>query len=97
MSRKPQTPNDDEKPAGTNQEQADIPVGRRFSNNAELLEIERELVAEGVTLENRAIPAEYHTENSDYTVEELTEIIQLETEKDAPNKNLIGYLNEIQQ
>jgi len=94
MSRKPQTPNDDAKPAGTNQEQSNIPVGKRFSGNKELLETERELVADGVELDNRAIPVEYHKEKSDHTTEERNEIIELELEKDAPNKNLIGYLNQ---
>lgn len=96
MSRKPQTPNDNEKPAGTNQEQMDIAVGRRFSNNEELLRIEKELLADGVTLSNQAIPHEYHHEQRSYEDGEIADIIKLETEKDYPNRNLIGYLNELQ-
>jgi len=95
MSRKPVTPNDDEKPAGTNQEPADIPVGRRYSGNEQILQIERELLAEGRELENRAIPKMYHPEQKDYSdQQEVRELIELESEKDHPNKQLIGLLNE---
>jgi len=95
MSRKPTTPNDDEGPAGSGQELAEIPVGRRYSGSEQLLAIERELVAEGAELPNRAIPTEYHPENKDYAdAEEVRELIELESEKDNPNRQLIGLLNQ---
>lgn len=95
MSRKPQTPNDDEKPAGSDQVPADIPVGYRFSGNSNILEIEQELLADGVELPNRAIPIKYHAANADYDKESIKEIIKTETEKDHPNRQLIGYLNTL--
>jgi len=95
MSRKPRTPQDNG-PAGTDQPTRTTETGRRFSGNEELLQIERELVANGVDLQNRAIPMEYHTMNRKYEAQEIGEIIELEAEKDHPNKNLIGYLNELQ-
>ena len=95
MSRKPDTPRTDDTPAGTDRDLNDIPVGRRFSANSELLEIERELVADGVELPNRAIPIEYYAESRSYTDDEIRSIIEAELEKDAPNRQLIGYLNEV--
>ena len=93
MSRKPQTPNDDEGPAGNNQ-LTGIEAGRRFSGNDELIRIEEEMVAEGRKIENRAIPAEYQRE---YEPGEIEEIIELEVGKDNPNRELIGYLNKRKQ
>jgi len=95
MSRKPTTPNDNEKPAGTTKDQTDIPVGRRYSSSEQILKIERELVADGEELDNRAIPAEFHPEQKDYSdPQEVRELIELESEKDHPNKQFIGLLNE---
>ena len=96
MSRAPQTPRTDGTPAGTNQLRSDIPVGRRFSRNEELLRIERELVADGVELDNRAIPAEYHAMNREYDDGEIAAIIEQEVDRDHPNRELIGYLNSLQ-
>jgi len=86
MNRKPQTPTDDEGPGG-NSHLTTIPAGKRFTENEEILQLEKEMAAEGYELENRAIPAEYQRE---YEPGEIEEIIQLEVEKDNPNRQLIG-------
>lgn len=96
MSRKPQTPRTDDTPAGTGQKNSEIPHGRRFSGNDELLRFESELLADGIELANRAIPVGYHTKNRSYDRQEITEIIESELEKTHPNRQLIGYLNEVE-
>lgn len=93
MSRKPQTPNDDEGPGGNNTLET-IPTGKRFTENEEILRLEKEMAAEGFELENRAIPARYQRE---YDPGEIEEIIALEVEKENSNRQLIGYLNEVKQ
>jgi hypothetical protein len=95
MSTKPNTPRE-HGPAG-NSKIEHIPTGRRFSSNSELLRIEKELIAEGIELPNRAIPAEYHAEIRSYEPGEITELIEQETNKDHPNRQLIGYLNEVRK
>lgn len=95
MSRKPETPTDDAGPAGTGQELTEIDVGPRFTGSEEILRIERELAAAGVDLPNRAIPIEYHVDEREYARGEVTELIESELEKEAPNRNLIGYLNTL--
>lgn len=92
MSKKPESPIDDG-PAGTGQEIQDIPPGRRFSGNDMVLEIEHNLVADGVDLPNRAIPVNYHAVNRTYTEEEIQSLIETEAKKENPNRQLIGYLN----
>lgn len=94
MSREPQTPNTDKGVAGNSILQ-DRAAGRRFTANPTILETEAELAIEGVELPNRAIPMEYHTMNRDYTPAEITELIETEVAKDAPNQSLIGYLNQL--
>lgn len=95
MSRKPDTPRDSDGPAGMDTHREDIATGRRFSGNADLLRIERELVADGAELGNRAIPIEYHAQERDYTAAEIESIIAEEVDHEHPNPNLIGYLNEV--
>jgi len=97
MSRAPQTPRTDGTPAGTNQSFADIPSGRRFTGNDVILECERELAADGHELPNRAIPMEYHASNRTYDDGEIAAIIEDEIARDQPNRELIGYLNTLQQ
>ena len=97
MSRKPQTPRTDGTPAGTNQRLGEIPLGRRFSGNDEVLALERELVADGVELDNRAIPAEYHAARREYDDGDIAAIIETEIEREHPNRELIGYLNTLKQ
>jgi hypothetical protein len=93
MSRKPDTPNDDEGIAG-NSTTGTIPAGRRFSGNEQLLALEDELATE-TTLPNRAIPIKYHPMNRDYDdPEEIRQEIEAEASTDQPNKALIGFLNE---
>jgi len=75
--------------------QKDRPPGRRFSGYDEILQIEKEIIADGGELSNRAIPIEYHKEKRDYTTEEINELIDTEVAKENPNRKLIGYLNEI--
>jgi hypothetical protein len=94
MSKKPQTPRTNDGPAG-NSTVADIPAGRRFTSSEEILRIEAELIADGVNLPNRAIPAEYHPEQRDYdSPEDIRAEITTEAEKEHPNRSLIGLLNE---
>lgn len=95
MSNKPDTPRTDDSPAGTKQEHADIPTGRRFTGNTDILTTERELVTNGVELPNRAISVEYHASSRTYTNDEIQQIIESELDKDAPNRQLIGYLNKV--
>jgi len=95
MSRKPDTPTDDAGPAGSGQQFADIPVGRRFSSNDELLRIERDLLAEGVDLSNRAIPSEVHKSNGYESAAAIRERIEAEADREHPNKQTIAYLNEL--
>lgn len=93
MSRKPETPRTDDDPAGFS-ETADIPAGRRYSSNRDILAIEAELVADGVELSNRAIPVEYHPENREYDdPDTIRGLIEDEIATDHPNRQLIGLLN----
>lgn len=72
----------------------DHPTGRRFISG-EILEIERELIAEGVDLPNRGIPSQYEsrvTECKD--PDELRALIETECQKPNPNRSLIGYVND---
>jgi hypothetical protein len=95
MTRKPTNPkNGTENKAKTHEVQSH-PPGRRFTGNGELLRLESEMVANGTELPNRAIPIEYHEMNNDYTREEITELVDREVAKDQPNKELIGFLNEL--
>ena len=93
MSRKPDTPTEDKGVAG-NSALPDRDAGRRFTSNREILDVEAELVADGVELDNRAIPVKHHAQNQTYSKEEIDQIINEEVAKDHPNRNLIGYLNE---
>jgi hypothetical protein len=96
MSRKPKT--QDEMP--TEEDRTDIPdptdrpTGRRFVSG-EVLEIERELVAEGVDLPNRGIPSQYERRVKQCSdVDELRGLIETEVQKPNPNQSLIGYVND---
>lgn len=99
----PTTSKDDSKKNKADLSDVDVPdmdeiaVGRRFSGNQDILRLERELLADGVELENRAIPMKYHTVKRDYTDSEIAKIIEREVSKEYPNKQLIGYLNELEQ
>jgi len=96
MSREPETPRTDDGPAGDS-EITDIPAGRRFSDNQTVLSIESELIADGKTLPNRAIPTEYHPEHGEYDYSDpavVADLLDAEVSKENPNKSLIGLLNE---
>jgi len=100
MTRKPDRPNTDGTPAGTPRkewEAKDRPPGRRFSGCDEILQLEKEIIADGGELPNRAIPIKYHEEKRDYTTEEINELIDTEVETENPNRKLIGYLNELKR
>jgi len=72
----------------------DHPTGRRFVSG-EVLEIERELVAEGVDLPNRGIPSQYEDRVTECTdPDELRELIETEVQKPDANQSLIGYVND---
>lgn len=72
----------------------DHPAGRRFVSG-EVLEIERELVADGHDLPNRGIPAQYEDRVEGCAdPEELRGLIEAECQKPHPNQSLIGYVNE---
>jgi len=95
MSREPITPNDDAGPAGSGQQVSDVPVGRRWTNNEEILQIEERLAREGTELPNRAIPMQYHPVKRQYDdAEEVRDLIETEAGRDVPNKSLIAFLNE---
>jgi len=96
MSRKPQTGMTDSVETDTDtRNPLARSAGRRFSGDESILRLERELVADGVTLENRAIPIRDHAEcGDDINAEEIQRRINEETDKEHPNRNRIGYLNE---
>jgi len=97
MSRKPDRFDTDDGPGGSGSDLEDYPVGRRYSGSKELLDIEAELVDDGVDLDNRAIPLEYHSEVGEYDYSDakrVSELIETEASKDQPNRSLIGLLNE---
>jgi hypothetical protein len=72
----------------------DHPTGRRFVSG-EVLEIERELVAEGVDLPNRGIPSQYEDRVAECAdPDELRGLIETECQKPHPNQSLIGYVND---
>jgi len=72
----------------------DHPTGRRFISG-EVLEIERELIAEGTDLPNRGIPSQYEKNVKNCTdADELRELIETEVQKSNPNQSLIGYVND---
>lgn len=74
----------------------EIPVGRRFTDNPDILRLEREMIAEGVELGNRAVPINDHPEKHDYeAAAEIRDEIAAEASKDYPNKERIGVLNQI--
>jgi len=94
MSQEPKT-NFDDTPAGTDSDLITLAADRRFTENPEVLDIERQLVADGATLPNRAIPFKYHPSWREYDdPQEIRSLIEAETDKDNPNKQLIGLLNE---
>jgi len=72
----------------------DHPTGRRFVSG-EILEIERELIAEEVDLPNRGIPSQYERRVKQCSdVDELRGLIEAEVQKPNPNQSLIGYVND---
>jgi len=72
----------------------DHPAGRRFVSG-EVLEVERELVADGHDLPNRGIPAQYEDRVEGCSdPEELRGLIEAECQKPHPNQSLIGYVND---
>ena len=74
----------------------EIPVGRRFTDNSDILRLEREMVAGSVELGNRAVPLNDHPEKHDYeTAAEIRDEIAAEASKDHPNRQRIGVLNQI--
>ena len=71
---------------------ADIPAGRRFvSRDSVVWAIEQELLVEGVELQNRAIPMEYHGLDDP---DDIRDAIEEQSAAMHPNRNAIGYLNE---
>lgn len=95
MSRKPTDPKNGTANKAKSHEIQSHPPGRRFTGNGEILRLESEMVANGTELNNRAIPVEHHEMNNDYTREEITALVDREVAKSQPNKELIGYLNEL--
>lgn len=74
------------------QSQEPIPAGPRFVSEAgERWAIEQQLVADGVNLENRAIPARYQGISDP---SEIKQAIATEADADRPNQRAIGYLNK---
>jgi len=72
----------------------DHPTGRRFVSG-EVLDIERDLVAEGVDLPNRGIPSQYEDRVKECSdVDELRGLIETECQKPHPNQSLIGFVND---
>jgi len=72
----------------------EYPAGRRFVSGA-VLEIERDLVADGHDLPNRGIPAQYEDRVKTCSdPEELRGLIEAECQTAHPNQSLIGYVNE---
>lgn len=75
---------------------AEIDVGKRFSDNPEVLRLERELVADGVELDNRAVPLSDHPEHHAFeSTQEIREAIESEADSEHPNKARIGVLNDL--
>jgi len=94
MSDKPKT-NFQDGPGGSDSGLQTLrPAGRRFSGSEEVLRIERELVAAGTDLPNRAIPEEFHPRNREYSESDVRDLLEEEAEKEHPNKQLIALLNE---
>jgi len=100
MSRKPTTP---PSTSSTDSENTDTdardpltrPAGRRFTGDKSILDTERELVADGVELDNRAIPVKDHAECGDDIDEaEIRARVNEEADKENPNRNRIAYLNQ---
>jgi len=72
----------------------DHPTGRRFVSG-EVLEIERELVADGHNLPNRGIPSQYEGRVSECAdPDELRGLIETEVQKPNANQSLIGFVND---
>ena len=70
------------------------PAGRRFVSGT-VLEIERELIADGHDLPNRGIPAQYEARVAECEdPDELRGLIETECQKPHPNQSLIGYVND---
>jgi len=93
MSRKPKTPRDDDGPAGTGEQLREVDAGRRFVSD-DILDTERELVAEGVTLANRGIPIDDHPMHRDYDdAEAIRAELKAEGDKENPNQSLVALLN----
>jgi len=70
------------------------PTGRRFISG-EILEIERELIAEGTDLPNRGIPSQYEKNVKNCTdADELRGLIETEVQKPHPNQSLISFVND---
>jgi len=68
------------------------PAGRRFVSGV-VLEIERNLIADGADLPNRGIPSEYRPRVEDCAdVADLRELVETEVQKPHPNQSLIGYV-----
>ena len=87
-ARKPETPRHD---SDDEHNISDICAGRRFvRRDSEVWAIEQQLVAEGASLDNRAIPMEYH-EMVD--PEAIRDAIEEQSSAMYSNKNAIGYLN----
>jgi len=70
------------------------PTGRRFISG-EILEIERELIAEGTDLPNRGIPSQYEKNVKNCTdADELRGLIETEVQKPHPNQSLVAFVND---
>jgi len=95
MSRKPTTPGVNNSPDNAGNEITAIRPGRRYSSNTDILQMEAALVADGVDLENRAIPVKYHPEKRAYDdPAAIRELIEAELDSEHPNRALIGLLNQ---
>jgi len=94
MNRKPKTAS--EMPSEDNTDTSDVtdwPPGRRFVS-AEVAAIEVDLLQDGVDLPNRGIPARYRSQVADCSdADELRALIETETNKDYPNRQLIAFIN----
>jgi hypothetical protein len=97
--RKPETPRDDDGPAGSGRNLSDIGVGKRFaSRESDVWQIEQSVAVEGDLPDdaNRCIPLCDHPEHGDdLNADEIRNRIERESETPVPNKSRIGHLNDL--
>jgi hypothetical protein len=70
-----------------------VKPGARYTSNGEILRIERELRADGVELQNPALPGEEHPTVGTISVEECRRRIATEADTAEPRRDRIAGLN----